>query len=57
MMEIRLPLKNDFILARYCPHKKFLARAFGHSEGLQGVSKETQNKGLSSISKTFLLIR
>jgi len=56
-MEIRLPLENDFILARYCPHKKFLARAFGHSEELQGVSKETQNKGLSSISKTFLLIR
>jgi hypothetical protein len=57
IMEIRSPLENDFTLARYRPHEKFLARAFGLSEGLQGVSKETQNKGLSSISKTFLLIR
>jgi hypothetical protein len=56
-MEIRSPLENDFTLARYRPHEKFLARAFGLPEGLQGVSKETQNKGLSSISKSFLLIR
>jgi len=56
-MEIRSPLENGFTLARYRPREKFLARAFGLSEGLQGVSKETQNKGLSSLSKTFLLIR
>jgi hypothetical protein len=56
-MEIRSPLENDFNLARYRPHEKFLARAFGLSEGLQGVSKETQNKVLSSTNKTLLSTR
>jgi hypothetical protein len=55
-MEIRAPLKNDFTLARYRPHEKFLARAFDLSEGFQGVSKETQDKGLSSISKTAQIL-
>jgi len=56
-MEIRSPLKNDFTLARYSPHEKFLARSFDLLEGLQGVLKETQNNRLSSINKTFLSIR
>jgi hypothetical protein len=56
-MEIRSPLKNELTLARCRPYEKFLARAFDLSEGLQGVSKETQNKGLASISKTSLSIR
>jgi len=41
-MEIRSPLENDFTLARYRPHEKFLARAFGLSEGLQGIPANTQ---------------
>ena len=49
-MEIRSPLENDFTLARYRLHEKFLAWALGLSGGLQGVSKETQNKELSSTS-------
>jgi len=53
-MEIRSPLENGFTLARYRPREKFLARAFDLSGRFQGVSKENQNKGLSSINKTFL---
>jgi hypothetical protein len=56
-METRSTLDNTVALVHFLPDKNSLARAFSLSEGLQGVSKETQNKGLSSISKTFLLIR
>jgi hypothetical protein len=56
-MEIQSPSENGLTLVRYRPQEKFLAKAFGLSEGLQGVSRETQHKGLSSISKTSLSIR
>jgi hypothetical protein len=56
-MEIRSPLENGFTLARYRPHEKLLARAFDLSRRFQGVSKENQDKGLSSTNKTFLSTR
>jgi hypothetical protein len=49
-------LGNDFTLARIRPHEEILAMAFELSEGLRGISKETQNKKLSSIKKTSLSI-
>jgi hypothetical protein len=41
-MEIRPPLENDFTLARYRPHEKFLARAFELCQRFKRVSKETR---------------